>query len=65
MNMSPTTVAIPSAWMVSASGQPHDSSTHIANGEFASHSSTFTLPDRYVHRYDLRQPAFRSSALFR
>src|ERR1700704_403533 len=51
MNMSPTTTAIPNAWIVSANGQPHDSSTHIANGEFASHSSTFTLLVRCVYRY--------------
>src|SRR5713101_2499280 len=47
MDMRPTTVAVPNAWIVSASGQPHDSLTHIAYGVCASHSSTFSLPDRY------------------
>jgi len=38
--MSPTTIAFPNAWRVSANGQPQDSLTHTAYCVFVSHSST-------------------------
>src|SRR5215471_12255703 len=43
MNMTPMMTALPNAWNVSASGQPHDSFTHVAIAVDSSQSSMSSL----------------------
>src|SRR5262245_8910708 len=65
INVSPTTVAVPKAWIVSASGQPHPSLTHSAYGVCSSQLSTATLLDRYVCRPQPPSRALWSTTLFK
>src|SRR6266850_2924314 len=43
MNITPMMTALPKAWNVRASGQPHDSLTHVAIDVDSSQSSMFSL----------------------
>src|SRR5215467_2334710 len=65
INVRPTTVAVPKAWIVSASGQPHDSLTHSAYEVCSSQLSTFTFLDRYVFGAEPPSGAFWSTILLR
>src|SRR5260221_14651431 len=65
MNVRPTTVAVPKAWIVSASGQPHDSLTHSTYEVCSSQLSTAIFLDRYGCRTEPPSRAFWSTNLFK
>src|SRR5713226_7310399 len=65
INVRPTTVAVPKAWIVSASGQPQDSLTHSAYEVCSSQLSTAIFLDRYGCRTEPPSRAFWSTNLFK
>src|SRR5260370_10524519 len=65
MNVRPTTVAVPKAWIVTSSGQPHHSLTHSTYEVCSTQSSTAIFLDRYHCRTEPPSRAFWSTNLFK